>query len=169
MGKDKTKGRVSPILVKDRDTAEASLFAIRVLSQEAADWAMRIGAMTAKQAVIEEDISHHNKAVERWAEKDRKNWPGKSLSLANGTVSFQVSPGKITVIKNIVKNLKGALKLLALSRKALTAKFLRPKPSVLNGELIIQEFTDGRVTNEQLSEFGLRVDKPEVCKIEVFP
>lgn len=153
--------------ITTREQADAALAQMALFAATIAEHAKAEAEEKAQREAVESTYTKLEKAVIAWAKKDRKTWEGKSLALAHGTVSFQVSPGKVGVIKGVVKSLKDAVILLSKSRRAWAAQFLRVKPPVLNGEVLVQEFTDGRITNEQLAEVGLKVDKPEICRVEI--
>lgn len=159
--------KLKEITIASREAADAALAQMARLAATIAEHAKAEAEEKAQREEIEHIYTTHEKAVIAWAKKDRKTWTAKTLPLANGTISFQVSPGKVGVIKGVVKSLRDAVVLLSKSRRAWAAQFLRVKPPVLNGEVLVQEFTDGRITNEQLAEVGLRVDKPEICRVEI--
>lgn len=162
------KNKLAPVTIANRVHADAALSQMGRLNGIIAKYAKAEAKIMAKREEAEHLQAEYERAVIGWAKKDCKTWEGKSLRLVNGAIFFQVSPGKVGVIKGVVKSLKDAVVLLSKSRRAWAAQFVRVKPPVLNGEVLIQEFIDGRITNEQLAEVGLRVEKPEVCRIEVF-
>lgn len=167
MAKNETKP--APINIANREQADAALAEMYRLDQIIAEHEKAESEEKAQREAVELLFARQEKAVVAWAQKDRKNWTAKTLTLINGTISFTTSPGKVGLIKKIAKSFDAAVELLRASRKELAKKFLRPRPDDLNKELLLQEFEDGRIKNEQLEEFGLRVEKPEVCLIKIAP
>jgi len=111
------------------------------------------------------------KALEKFAKLDIKNnpinWKGKTLHLDNGNLSFLTSPGKVTLIKKIASNLDRVLELIRSAPFKKFKKFSRSRPDDLNKELVLQEFEDGRVTNDELELIGVKVAKKEIFNVEI--
>lgn len=162
-----SKTDVKKIVVNDIVEAEDALIEMRGLGAEIAelDWGML--TLKGAQDRAKKDLGALESAIEKWAKKDRKTWPGKTLALSNGTIFFQTSPGKVSLIKSVAKTWDEAVGLLLRTRKHILVQFLRQKKPQLDKELITAEFQDGRITNEALATVGLQVEKPEVCFIQV--
>jgi len=132
------------------------------------EWARKYGLThwTFRLDLVKETV----KSITAWAVKDyAKNpaeWGGKKLNLPDGVIKLQTSTGKVAVVRSVVTGFVEVMKRLRRSRNPVLKKFLRPQPDELNKEFIIQEFEDGRITNEELKKIGLQVKKPEIVTIE---
>jgi len=163
-------------MAKDKLVIESREQAEKTLSSYAA-WENMLEGCVAERyeiklraAQYEAEMKKQGKALSKWAAADLKknpgNWKGKTLLLEGGRLSFNTSPGKVDTLRKIAKSFEAALNLVRASRKKFIKKFIRPQPDELNKELILQDFEDGRVSNEELAEFGLVVKKPETFTVQ---
>ena len=133
-----------------------------------AEWARKYGLGHWTYRLDEIKATH--KAVAKWAIKHYEKYPGswkrKRLELPDGVIKLHTSPGKVSIVRSVVTGFVEVMQRIGRSRNPALKKFLRPQPAELNKELVIQEFEDKRITNEELKKIGLQVKKSEIVTIE---
>lgn len=150
---------IAEVVITSR--AEAA-YALQKIAQLNKAIAVHHAAILKESAQIEAYallIKNQEKALKKFAVRDVKNWIGKSLALPAGVLSFQTSPGKVSVIASMAKKLEDAVDLLADFDWG--KKYIRRTP-VIDKEAIIKAVDDKKLTPEQLAQAGLKVEKPEV-------
>lgn len=100
------KNKLLTVTVETREEANEAMAHMARLAATIAEHAKAEAEEKVQREAVEYTYATHEKAIIAWAKKDRKTWEGKTLALMNGTISFQVSPGKVGVIKGIVKGMK---------------------------------------------------------------
>lgn len=151
--------------VKTRDDADVLLMVLAGEKRKLKTIEDEMNGLAARRIHHMRTIADGEKELLKFAQVDRKNWLSKTLPLPHGELSFLTSPGRVVLIKKVAKKFDDAITLIIKCRSSKLVAFLRPQPPMLDKELITAEFTDGRITNEDLAQAGLRVDKPEICVI----